>query len=106
MGRAYLINRIKREQHQLLQENDIIESHLEHQIVQQFEFELDETEVLVRDALLKIGEKCRQLLMLFFYHHFSILDIKEKMSYKNENVVSSHKSRCIKQMKEILKEKG
>lgn len=106
MGRAYLINRIKREQRSVLHKDEMVDAHIEEQIVQQYEFALDDSEVLIKNALLKIGEKCRELLQLFFYHHFSIQDIMEKMSYKNENVVSSHKSRCIKQMKEILKEKG
>jgi RNA polymerase sigma-70 factor (ECF subfamily) len=75
-------------------------------MVHQYEFSLNESEVLVRNALLKIGEKCRQLLQLFFYQNYNIQEIMEKMGYKNENVVSSHKSRCVKQLKEILKEKG
>jgi RNA polymerase sigma-70 factor (ECF subfamily) len=105
MGRAYLINRIKREQRNVFQEDEITEKEVEQQMIEQYEFSLGDSEILVKTALLRIGEKCRELLKLFFYHNYSIQNIMEKMNYKNENVVSSHKSRCIKQLKEILKDK-
>jgi RNA polymerase sigma-70 factor (ECF subfamily) len=57
---------------------------------------------LVQEALNKIGERCRQVLILFYYHSYSIEALMHEMDYKNENVVRSHKSRCLKTLKEIL----
>ena len=57
---------------------------------------------LVQEALKKIGERCRQVLILFYYHSYSIEALMHEMDYKNENVVRSHKSRCLKTLKEIL----
>lgn len=106
MGRAYLINRLKLEQRNLYQETETIDSYIKYRVTQQYHSSLSEAEILVRDAILKLGDKCRQLLQLFFYRNYSIEAIMENMKYKNENVVSSHKSRCIKQLKEILQAKS
>lgn len=104
MGRAYLINRLKLERRNTSEEGDKIHRHIEHQVMQQYHFALTESETLICEALLKLGEKCRELLQLFFYRNYSIEAIAEQMNYKNENVVSAHKSRCIKQLKELIQD--
>lgn len=51
----------------------------------------------------KLGSKCREVLELFYYRGLSIKEIAEATSYKDENAVKSHKSRCMKGLREKLK---
>lgn len=69
-----------------------------------YERELTERESNLKRALQKMGEKCRQLLRLTYYHQYSSEAIQEEMSYTNANVVYSHKSRCLKQLRGIMME--
>jgi RNA polymerase sigma-70 factor (ECF subfamily) len=57
----------------------------------------------VADAFKKLGEKCREVLELFYYRGFSIKEIVEATDYKDENTVKSHKSRCMKGLREKIK---
>ncbi|MGV6828680.1 MAG: RNA polymerase sigma factor [Flavobacteriales bacterium] len=51
-----------------------------------------------------LGKKCQELLNLFYYHGFTIKEIMQTKNYNNENVVKSQKSRCLKTLKERIKE--
>lgn len=66
---------------------------------------LTEQEELIKKALSQLGEKCRELLVLVYYHQYSSDAVKTAMNYGNTNVVHSHKSRCLKQLKSILEER-
>lgn len=50
----------------------------------------------------KLGKKCQQVLTLFFYRGLSNEEIAHKEGYENEAVVRSHKSRCLKKLKENI----
>ena len=106
MGRSYLINRLKLENRSTSQEKASIEAHVETRVLEQYQFKLNESDLLIRNAMQKLGARCQELLRLFYYHNYGIDAIMKQMEYKNENVVSSHKSRCLKQLKEILQEKA
>lgn len=53
-------------------------------------------------AYQKLGNKCKQVLRLFYYENQTIEEIKNQLDYTSKDVVKSQKSRCIKQLKEIL----
>jgi RNA polymerase sigma-70 factor (ECF subfamily) len=55
------------------------------------------------EAFAGLSESCREVLTLFYYNHFSIDAIMPQMGYANENVTKSHKSRCLRKLKEIFK---
>ena len=67
--------------------------------------EIDNSERIrkMASAFKKLGSKCREVLELFYYRGFSIKEIVEATSYKDENTVKSHKSRCMKGLREKLK---
>ncbi len=72
------------------------------------EIEIDEHDESERSrqlaaAFKKIGNKCREVLELFYYRGFSIKEIVEATDYKDENTVKSHKSRCMKGLREKIK---
>ncbi|MCB0670192.1 MAG: sigma-70 family RNA polymerase sigma factor [Saprospiraceae bacterium] len=101
MGRAYLLNRLKKENKITAREEDGLE-YLQKGINLHFDMTLDSYEAQIHQALQNLGEKCRELIHLFYYHNYSIDAIMHRLNYKNENVVSSHKARCISQLKQIM----
>lgn len=64
--------------------------------------ETDDRTQTVQKALEQLGERCKEILVLFYYHSYSIEALMNEMDYKNENVVRSHKSRCLKQLKDMI----
>lgn len=50
-----------------------------------------------------LGEQCKKILTLFYYRGFTIQEIMEIENYNSENVVKSQKSRCLKTLKDCIK---
>jgi len=72
-------------------------------------FEIDTTEErlkLLQHAYLQLGPKCQQMLHLFYYKGLKLEDIQREMSYESKDTVKSQKSRCLKQLKEIIQTDG
>jgi RNA polymerase sigma factor (sigma-70 family) len=57
----------------------------------------------VREYLEKLGDKCRELLLLF-EDGFSDKDIAEKMDYNSPAVVKTTRLRCIDRLRVLIKE--
>lgn len=66
------------------------------------EIELTHRQQIIEKAFTQLGEQCRELLTLFYYHRYSIKNIQSAMNYSNENTVKATKSRCMKSLKAIL----
>ncbi|WP_430905623.1 RNA polymerase sigma factor [Maribacter sp. 2-571] len=62
---------------------------------------LSEKQLLLRTQLKALGEKCRQVLTMFYYRGLNIKEIAEQGGYANENVVKAQKSRCLKTLKQL-----
>lgn len=73
------------------------------------EIELENTQALTEEQQLlrryfkRLGEKCRSLLTFYYYRGLSIKEIVVMGAYKDENSVKSSKSRCVKQLREMIK---
>ncbi len=65
--------------------------------------QLTERQLLLRKYLKELGEKCRQVLTLFYYRGLNIKEIVEYTNYNNENVVKAQKSRCLKALRQQFK---
>lgn len=52
----------------------------------------------------KLGNSCQKMLINFYYKQLSIKDIKVMENYESENTVRSQKSRCLKQLKKMIKD--
>lgn len=50
-----------------------------------------------------LGEKCQEILKMFYYKSYNIKQIMTEGGYKSENVVKSQKSRCLKTLRETIK---
>ena len=57
----------------------------------------------IREYVGKLGEKCRELLLLF-EDGFSDKDIAEKMDYNSPAVVKTTRLRCIERLRELMKD--
>ena len=58
---------------------------------------------LVRDALNKLGDPCKQLLLLFYWEECSLEEIAAKMGFANAETVKSKKYQCKKSLEKIMK---
>jgi len=52
----------------------------------------------------KLGEKCREILELFYLKGLKLDEIMGVQGYENKNVVKSQKSRCLKTLKALIAE--
>jgi RNA polymerase sigma-70 factor (ECF subfamily) len=72
-------------------------------------FEMERPGLTVEQEMLQkyfgtLGKKCQELLTLFYYRGLTIQEIMEMCGYNSENVVKSQKSRCMKTLKERIRE--
>lgn len=57
---------------------------------------------LLRSQFQKLGQKCQEVLGLFYYRDKSLEEIQQLLGYESKDVVKSQKSRCLKQLKDSL----
>ncbi len=50
----------------------------------------------------KLGDKCREILELFYLGGMTLDEIMTTQGYENKNVVKSQKSRCLKSLKDLI----
>ena len=63
---------------------------------------LTEREQLVKANFKKLGKQCQQVLELFYLKGKTLNDIKIIKQYDNTDVVKSYKSRCLRQLKQLV----
>ena len=72
-----------------------------------FDFEMEgnpltEKQTLIKNALEKMGGRCKLILELFYYRGLTIDEIRISENYENNNTVKSQKSRCLKTLKKMI----
>ena len=84
---------------------DYVDLEVEIEGVEMFNdpFVLSDEKQKIAQALAKLGEPCNQLLQLFYFEENSTEAIANKMDYKNEEVVSTQKLRCLKKLRQLWK---
>lgn len=75
---------------------------IENVITDEAQDDNEHRQSIVDSAFEQLGQKCKEVLLKFYYHRYSIEAIMHAMSYKNENTVKAHKSRCLAKMKDII----
>lgn len=58
---------------------------------------------LMGEALKKLGQQCQQVLRLFYYEEKKLDEIQSLLNYSSKDVLKAQKSRCLKQLRELLK---
>ena len=60
---------------------------------------------LSRKCLELLGDPCRKLLELYYYHRKNMQQIAEEMGYKNENSTKNQKYKCLEKLRVMFKNK-
>jgi RNA polymerase sigma factor (sigma-70 family) len=50
----------------------------------------------------KLGEKCKQILLAYYYENLSMKEILVQVEYETEQALRNKKSKCLKQLEEML----
>ncbi|OUS01394.1 hypothetical protein A9Q86_06305 [Flavobacteriales bacterium 33_180_T64] len=64
--------------------------------------ELTSEQKQLQVAFKTLGQKCKDVLTLFYYRGFDLEDIMNALNYTNKDVVKSQKSRCVKSLKRMI----
>jgi len=64
----------------------------------------EESLQLVEHCLEMLGEPCKSLLELYYYHNMSMEDIADRMNYKNRYTSKNLKYKCINRLRRIYLE--
>jgi len=59
---------------------------------------------LAEQVLNELGQRCRELLLLFYKTGLQLKDIASRMGYNSENTVKNQKYKCLEAAKNRLKE--
>ena len=52
----------------------------------------------------QLGERCKQILTLFYYDNLSVKDILKQTNYENEQVLRNRKYKCLKALTDMVQE--
>jgi RNA polymerase sigma factor (sigma-70 family) len=63
----------------------------------------DERTRVVQDALLRIGEQCRAILLLFYWEQASMEEIAARLGFANAATAKARKYQCKKSLRQILR---
>ena len=99
IGKNMIFTSLKKQQ-KLYPESSIQHEYEEIEIEQPEE--TNESKLLSK-AFKNLGEKCQEIIRMFYYRNLSVKEIVELSHYKDENTVKSHKSRCMKSLRELVK---
>lgn len=67
-----------------------------------FEEEINPRVVQIQRALQKMGKKCRKILTQFYFEQKDLDAIMRDSDYDSKDVLKSQKSRCLRQLKELI----
>jgi RNA polymerase sigma factor (sigma-70 family) len=58
---------------------------------------------LAEKVISELGGRCKELLLLFYFHSKKLKDIAAKMGYNSENTAKNQKYKCLESAKNKLK---
>jgi RNA polymerase sigma factor (sigma-70 family) len=64
--------------------------------------ELTNQQKLLKENFDKLGDRCKNVLKLFYYQGFTLDEITTVLNYSSKKVLKSQKSRCVKQLKDLI----
>lgn len=103
IGKYMIYDRLKKQKKMHLVKEDSNLTDYEDALT--FDFNMNELTVeqkQLQTAFKTLGEKCKQVLTLFYYRGFNLEEIMNTLNYTNKDVVKSQKSRCIKSLKALI----
>lgn len=105
IGKNMIVDKIKAEIKTRTVQEELKKEAVDRETLTLDKIELTHQQRMLKVALEELGKKCQEILTLFYYRKYSIDAIKSAMNYNNDNVVKAHKSRCLKQLREVMKSK-
>ncbi len=102
IGKYKIFQLLRRQKPNALNGRIIVEETNEVIDVNLFEEEYTNRMKLIGDQLKKLGNRCRKILILFYYEGYTLDEIAMKLDYSNKLVLKSQKSRCLKQLKDSI----
>ncbi len=80
---------------------------LEKDLVAEAEFipaiESENQFLLAEKVISELGERCKEILIRFYFHSKSLREIASKMGYNSENTAKNQKYKCLEAAKSKLK---
>lgn len=64
----------------------------------------NEAQKTIVELLERMGEKCKQILTLFYYEELPMKDILKQTNYENEQVLRNKKYKCLKELTDIVQQ--
>ena len=104
IGKFMLIKKFKLEIKQVAEEDIAGFEFVDNTLLEREE--ISHTQQVIRAAIEQLGEKCRQLLVYYYYRKYRMTVIAERLQYKNVNVVKSKKNRCMTTLKGIIEQQN
>lgn len=78
----------------------------EFEIIELEEKELSNEQKKLKMYFGQLGESCQKMLTMFYYRGLDIGEIVSIGGYKDANSVKSHKSRCVKQLRNLINKRN
>ncbi|MEK6780526.1 MAG: sigma-70 family RNA polymerase sigma factor [Bacteroidota bacterium] len=57
---------------------------------------------IIQNCLEKLGDPCRTMLELYYFHEMGLPELAEKLHYKNSDTAKNLKSRCLQRLRELV----
>lgn len=68
------------------------------------DFEEKEKKENLLEIMDQLGDKCKQILVAFYYEDLTLKELATKLKYKNVQVVSNQKGKCMKSLISLLEQ--
>lgn len=101
IGKYMIYSKFKQNQKSVYMET-FDEFQLDESWIQEEEPEKNSSVDNLKIALNQLGGKCKELLTYFYYEERKLDEIVQLMNYENKDVAKSQKSRCIRNLKNLL----
>lgn len=101
-GKLMIFNKLKQLKKTREKQANLLALKNEEQTIEFEEITINPLQQIIKEKLNELGDKCRQILTLYYIKNYNIEAIKHEMNLKNENVTKSQKSRCLKQLKTMV----
>ncbi|MEM6261570.1 MAG: sigma-70 family RNA polymerase sigma factor [Bacteroidota bacterium] len=62
----------------------------------------DHREKVVKTLLGQLGDKCREILKLYYFQRFSMESIADELGYKNDKVAKKKKYECLQKLRSMM----
>ena len=63
---------------------------------------LTKEQQLLKKYYEELGDRCKSILNLFYYQGYNLDEIRTILNYSNKKVLKSQKSRCMKQLRDLV----